>query len=192
MKFIHVVFLNMVFVFLGAFELSGYSYAAAGKEPTIDAKEKIMQAVNRGDFSDAKRVFLEYEKNYRYLNDDFIQGLYEGLKESITNNDKDKTLKYLELSIAAEVQRRIDGGFKNIDNYNVAKVMLAKANKFYKLLSVSLNKETNEKLKHSLMSCTKAIGNPGLFGVGSKQADKDEYAKHQKIIVDIIRSLISL
>ena len=127
MKFIHVVFLNMFFVFLGVFELSAYSYAAAGKEPTIDAKERIVGAINRDDFSDAKKIFAEYEQNYRYLNDDFVKGLYDGLKNSIEQKDKAKSVKYLELSLAAEIQRRIEGGFKNIDNYNVAKVMLAKA-----------------------------------------------------------------
>jgi hypothetical protein len=67
--------------------------------------------------------------------------------------------------------------------------MLAKANKFYKLLSVSLDKNKDKKLKTAIKNCMGAIGNPGLFGVGAKKPNKEEYIKNQKIIIDIIQSL---
>ena len=181
------IILMMIIGFLTS--LSAYSYASAGKEPTIDAKEKILKAINVDDYKSAMDIFKSYEKNYKYLSDDFINKLHNGLKKSIQSKDKNGTMYYLELSLAAEVQRRVDGGYENINTYNVAKVMLAKANKFYKLLSVSLKPELNKKLKSALRSCTKAIGNPGLFGVGSKIANKDMYELNQKIIIEIIQDL---
>lgn len=67
--------------------------------------------------------------------------------------------------------------------------MLAKANKFYKLLSVSLDAHTDKKLKKAIDACIKSIGNPGLFGVGAKKADEQKYIQNQKIIIEIIQSL---
>ena len=166
-----------------------YSYAAAGKEPTIDAKEKILKAVNKDDFAGAIKVFKENERNYKYLTDEFIKGLYDGLNSALKSKDKKQVMRYLELSLAAEVQRRVDGGLQNIDTFNVAKVMLAKANKFYKLLSPSLDTNKAKELKAALKACTKAIGNPGLFGVGAKKPNKQEYIKNQRKVIEIIQSL---
>lgn len=189
MRFFSKLVLFLVVAFLSSSNLYAYSYAAAGKEATIDAKEAMMEAINIDDFSKAKEVFVKYDKNYKYLNDDFISKLYKGLQTSIDKKDKKQVVYHLELSIAAEVQRRIDGGFQNIKTFNISKVMLAKANKFYKLLSVSLDKDKDKKLKAAIKNCMGAIGNPGLFGVGAKKPNKEEYSKNQKVIIDIIQSL---
>lgn len=185
MKFLFLFLSAVVF----AINLNAYSYAAAGKEPTIDAKEEIMKAINKNDFQTAKEVFTKYEKNYKYLNDEFNGSLLLGLKYSIENKNKEEVVKWLNISIASEIQRRLDGGLKNIKNFNVAKVMLAKADKFYKLLSSSLDIQKDKTLKEAIQKCIKSIGNPGLFGVGSKSANIEEYKKNQKIAVDIIKSL---
>lgn len=183
-----IVSMMLVSLFVSSNVLA-YSYAAAGKEPTIDAKEKILKAINADDFVGAKKVFKENERNYKYLTDEFIKGLYDGLATALKNENKQNVMKYLELSLAAEVQRRVDGGLQNIDTFNVAKVMLAKANKFYNLLSPSLNKAKSKELKIALKACTKAIGNPGLFGVGARKANKDDYIKNQRKVIEIIQSL---
>ena len=67
--------------------------------------------------------------------------------------------------------------------------MLAKADKFYKLLSVSLDKEVDKKLKDALFQCADSIGNPGLFGVGAKPVNKEKYIENEKIADEILKSL---
>lgn len=169
--------------------LFGYSYASAGKEPTLDAEDGILNAINESDFKKAQEVFTQYSKNYQYLNDDFNNKLYTGLQNAITKKDKKSIVRWLRVSLGLEIQRRLDGGLKNIDNFNVAKVMLAKANKFYKLLSSNLDFKTNKVLKKALKNCTKAIGNPGLFGVGARPKDVEAYKINQEIAVKILKSL---
>jgi hypothetical protein len=169
--------------------IDAYSYAAAGKEPTIDAKELIIKAINKDDFDSALIIFNEHKLNYQYLNDAFIDGLYVGLQSAIKEKNKKNIVKYLELSLGAEILRRIDGGYKNIKTFNISKVMLAKANKFYKLLSVSLDAKTDKKLQTSIKACIDSIGNPGLFGVGAKPANEKTYKANQKIIIEIVNSL---
>jgi hypothetical protein len=174
---------------LASINLHAYSYASAGKEPTIDSKEAILKAINIDDFKAANSLFVKYEKNYKYLNDDFNKQLFDGLKTSIEKKNKELIVKWLNISIATEIQRRLDGGLKNIKEFNIAKVMLAKADKFYKLLSVSLEKNKNKKLKTAIKNCMKAIGNPGLFGVGAKPANIEEYKTNKQIAVKILKSL---
>lgn len=166
-----------------------YSYASAGKEPTLDAEDGILNAINENDFKKAQEVFTKFSKNYQYLNDDFNDKLYQGLETAIINKDKKNIIKWLRLSIAVEIERRLDGGLQNIKEFNVSKVMLAKANKFYKLLSSNLDFKTNKALKKALKNCTNSIGNPGLFGVGAKPVNIEEYKTNQDIAVKILKSL---
>jgi hypothetical protein len=185
MKFLLIVVVS----FLASINLNAYSYAAAGKEPTIDSKEAIIRAINSDDFKSAKTVFEQNSDNYKYLNDNFNSSLYDGLKQSILKNDKKEIVKWLDISVACEIQRRVDGALENIKEFNIAKVMLAKADKFYKILSVSLDKEKNETLKAAIKSCMDSIENPGLFGVGAKKADIEEYKRNQQIIIKILKSI---
>ena len=157
-KYIILVLISLI----ASINLQAYSYAAAGKEPTIDSREGILGAINSDNFVLAKEIL---------------------------EKDKQKINKWLDVSIATEIQRRLDGGLKNIDNFNIAKVMLAKADKFYKLLSVSLDKEFDTKLREALFQCTDSIGNPGLFGVGAKPVNKQKYIENKKIVDELLKSL---
>ncbi len=178
-----------LFVLFLTINLNACLASVSGDEPTADAKEQIIKDLNDNNFNEALKVFKEHEKNYKYLTKNFIPSLYSGLKAGLKNKNKKQVIKYLELSIAAEVQRKINEGLQNIKDYNVAKVIVLNAKKFYNLLSFSLDKQTNKKLKSAVQKCIEAIGNPGLFGVGKKPANIDKYKKNQKIIIDIIQSL---
>ncbi len=181
--------LFFIMVLIISTNLNAYSYAAAGKEPTIDAREEMFKAINANDFNSANNVFNKYSENYKYLNDQFNPFLFSGLKSAIKNKNKDKIVKWLDISIASEIQRRVEGGLENIKQFNISKVMLAKANKFYKILLPSLDKQTNDKLNSALKKCIESIGNPGLFGVGAKPINIDEYKKNQEIVIEILKSL---
>ena len=183
------IIIFMLLTALSFVHLSAYSYASAGKEPTLDAQDTILKALNKNNFKEAKIAFTKYAAHYKYLNDDFNNHFYKGLETAILDGNKEQTLKLLKVSIAIEVQRRLDGGLKNIHTFNVAKVMLAKANKFYKILSPNLDKENNKLLINAIKACMVAIGNPGLFGVGAKEADLLMYKKNHAIAIKVLNSL---
>ena len=184
-KYIILVLISLI----TSINLQAYSYAAAGKEPTIDSREGILGAINSDNFVLAKEILEKNKDNYLYLTKEFNEKLFSSLESSILEKDKQKINKWLDVSIATEIQRRLDGGLKNIDNFNIAKVMLAKADKFYKLLSVSLDKELDKKLKEALFQCMDSIGNPGLFGVGAKPVNKEKYIENKKIVDELLKSL---
>lgn len=186
MKNLFRVILVLLFTYTAA---NAYSYAASGAEISIDSREAITKALNEDNFKEVKKVFRANRKHYKYLNNSFIDTLYDGLDSAIFNQDKKEIIKFLELSYAAEILRRLDGASQNIEVFNITKVMLAKTNKFYKLLSVSLDKDTDTKLKKHLKACTVAIGNPGLFGVGARPANAKEFRKHEDIIIELLLSI---
>lgn len=189
MKLLNKLALMLVIALFSFSTLQAYSYASAGKEPTLDGQDGILNAINENDFKKASEVFIKYKDQYKYLNDEFNKELYNSLESSIKNKDKKNIVKWLRVSLALEVERRLDGGLKNINDFNVSKVMLAKANKYYKIISGSLDFKVNKKLKNAMKNCIASIGNPGLFGVGAKEANIEEYKKNQEIALEILKSL---
>lgn len=181
--------LFILLVSISANSLFAYSYAAAGKEQTIDSREKILEFVNANDFINAKIEFDKGKKNYSYLSDLHDKNLLSALETSIKNKKSLEVNKWLNISLAAEINRRLDGGLKNIKVYNISKVMLAKANKYYKLLEPSLTKEQKQKLSTAIKNCIQSIGNPGLFGVGAKSANEILFKQNQQIAITILKSL---
>lgn len=189
MNYLKKGFLLFIIMIISTIHANAYSYAASGKEPTIDAKEAILKAINENDFTAAKKVLEENKEQYIYLTNTFNDKLYASLEKSILNENKKEINKWLNISLGTEIQRRLEGGLENIEQFNIAKVMLAKADKFYKLLSVYLNETLDKKLQEAIVQCTLSIGNPGLFGVGAKPINKENYIKNQKIAVDILNSI---
>lgn len=169
--------------------LNAYSYAATGKEPSIDAKEAILNAINKDDFYLAKKVLEESKEHYVYLTNTFNNKLYSSLEKSILDKDKKEVNHWLNISLATEIQRRVEGGLENIKVFNIAKVMLAKADKFYKILSPFLDKKQDKELSSALKECIESIGNPGLFGVGAKPYNIEKYKLNQEIAVKILKSI---
>ena len=64
-----------VVVLLTSVNMYAYSYAAAGKEPTIDSKEAILGAINSDNFVLAKEILEKNKENYLYLTKEFNEKL---------------------------------------------------------------------------------------------------------------------
>lgn len=182
------IFLTLFFSVMLSLKLFAYSYAAAGVEPTIQSREAILGAINAGDYTKAMQIYNEESQNYKYLST-FNKNLSNGLRDAIEKKDNKSIARWLNISLACEIERRVEGALENIDDFNVTKVMLAKVDRFYRILSPSLDKSIDLKLKTAIKGCASSIANPGLFGVGAKGADILEYKRYQKDILDSLKNL---
>ena len=66
-KYIILVLISLI----ASINLQAYSYAAAGKEPTIDSREGILGAINSDNFVLAKEILERNKDNYLYLTKEF-------------------------------------------------------------------------------------------------------------------------
>ena len=117
---VHKKILIFLFITFSSINLFAYSYAAAGKEPTIDSRELILKHVNSGDFAKAKKEFVKAEKNYTYLSGIHNKDLSLSLQKAINDKNASDINRWLNVSIAAEINRRLDGGLKNIETFNIS------------------------------------------------------------------------
>lgn len=177
-----VLFLCMIFS-VNAF---AYSYAAAGKEPVIEAREKALKAVQEKDFNKASKEVAKVFEEVKYLESKFKKGLQVSLDNAIKNKDEKALYEAFNYVLAAEVQRRLDGTITSIKHFQKTKVLLVKAKKYLDLLSPSYSSSTNEEIEKSFIEAKKAIGNPGLFGVGAVPANIDALKEANKKLLGLI------
>ena len=150
-------------------QAQAYSYAAAGKEPLIDAREALLGAATDG--KDASATLSEIAEELTYLEQHHKVELQTPLAAAIKAKDAATTAALLNRAYKAEIERRLEGASQNLGDYQTAKVLVVKSKRFLDLILPSLNEGDRNAAEQALAKVLDAIGNPGVFGVGAKPAD---------------------
>ena len=176
---------------LFAFSLNSqaYTYSAAGKEPLIDGREALIQAANNNDFVAASKAYQKVEEEVLHFNKEFGIDLDTPMRNALKARDATMVNKVLNRIYVAEINRRLTGAEQNINDYQVAKVLVVKSKLFLDLLTpqmpAGLRKQANEGIQEAL----KAVGNPGVFGVGAAPADPDAMKQGHKKLMQALNNL---
>ncbi|QUM76886.1 hypothetical protein HWV00_11910 [Moritella sp. 24] len=164
-------FILSFFVLLFSAQSFAYSYAAAGKEPLIEGREALLKALSANDYSAVQTAYDSMQKEFVYFNEHHGLAVDEQMQTAITNKDQQGVATALITTIKAEVMRRLEGAEQNINDYQVAKVLVVKSKLFIDLLAADLTADNRKKADTAIRGALASIGNPGVFGVGQKPAD---------------------
>jgi len=167
------------FVLLFSTQSLAYSYAAAGKEPLIDGREALLKALSASDYNAVQTAYDTMQKEFIYFNEHHGLNVDEQMQTAITNKDQQGVATALITTIKAEVMRRLEGAEQNINDYQVAKVLVVKSKLFIDLLAADLTAENRQQADTAIRGALASIGNPGVFGVGQKPADLTRYIKYR-------------
>ncbi|MRI32797.1 hypothetical protein EOPP23_07345 [Endozoicomonas sp. OPT23] len=160
-----------------------YTYSAAGKEPLIDGREALIQAANSNDFVAASKAYQKVEEEVLYFKQEYGIDLDTPMRNALKAKDASKVTKVLNKIYVAEINRRLTGAEKNINDYQVAKVLVVKSKLFLDLLTPQMSAEQREQANEGIQGALKAVGNPGVFGVGAAPADPDTMKQsHTKLM----------
>lgn len=149
-----------------------YSYAAAGKEPLIEARATIVTALQKNDYASIATALDKVREEITHIQDEVGLILLPQIDKAITEKNSKNVLFQLNRIMASEINRRLKASSDNINNYQAAKVLVIKSKHFLDLLLPELNAIQRKKADDSIRLCLEAIGNPGVFGVGQKPANK--------------------
>ncbi|WP_310619948.1 hypothetical protein [Flexibacterium corallicola] len=181
---------NVIYAVLLSLFVAGpahaYSYAAAGKEPLIDAREAILLAVNAGDFEVATLAAGEVSEEISYLTKDYDSGLSKALDNALASQDALEISAAINRAFQAEIARRLHAGAQNLDDYQTAKVLVVKSKRFFDAMAGELPGAQRQVVEEGLIKALEAIGNPGVFGVGKKDADPVAY---NAAVEDVLEAL---
>ncbi|MNF26002.1 hypothetical protein D3C84_66280 [compost metagenome] len=168
-------------------QAQAYSYAAAGKEPLIDAREQLLTAASEGQ--DGSAILASLAEELDYLEQHHKVQLQTPLAEAIKGKDVEATAALLNRAYKAEIERRLEGASQNLGDYQTAKVLVVKSKRFLDLILPSLNEGDRKAAEQALVQVLDAIGNPGVFGVGAKPADAAAFAEAEKALMTVLAPL---
>jgi len=163
-----------------------YSYAAAGKEPLIEGREAILVAMQKSDFKVVETELFKLNEELLYLKNEHHVDLITPFENALKKQDKEQIDKLIDVALVEEIIRRLDGAKTNLNDYQVAKVLVVKSKLFLDLLVVKLNPQNSEQANVAINGLLKSIGNPGVFGVGKAPADNVAFTKHQNKLLSAL------
>lgn len=159
------------FVLIFSAQSFAYSYAAAGKEPLIEGREALLKALSASDYSAVQTAYDSMQAEFVYFNEHHGLNVDEQMQTAITSQDQQGVATALTTTMKAEVMRRLEGAEQNINDYQVAKVLVVKSKLFIDLLAADLTADNRKQADTAIRGALASIGNPGVFGVGQKPAD---------------------
>ncbi|MGY3856316.1 hypothetical protein [Aeromonas intestinalis] len=168
-------------------QAQAYSYAAAGKEPLIDAREQLLTAASEGQ--DASAVLAGLSEELGYLEQHHKVVLQAPLAEAIKAKDVAATQTLLNRAYKAEIERRLEGAGQNLGDYQTAKVLVVKSKRFLDLILPALSETDRKAADGALAKVLEAIGNPGVFGVGAKTADPEAFKAAEQALMTVLAPL---
>lgn len=163
-----------------------YSYSASGAEPLLDGREALFAAAAKGDWAGADKALASMAGDLGYLDTHDDPGIAKLFADAVAAKDAGKVKAAFVEAASAEIRRRIDGAQKSFADYQTAKVLVVKAQRFFAAVAADLAPEASKAVGDGLKRALDALGNPGVFGVGAKKADAAAFAAAR---ADIFKAL---
>lgn len=166
---------------------AAYSYAAAGKEPMLDGREAILSALQKGDWESVGQTVAGLQDEIAYLDANEARGIKAEFDKAVADRNADEMNAVLRRAFVAEIERRLNGAKANLKDYQTAKVLVVKAKLFFDAFSGDLDPAKRKTADAGLSQALEAIGNPGIFGAGSKPANPEAFQAAEDSILTALR-----
>ncbi|MBB5354751.1 F0F1-type ATP synthase gamma subunit [Anoxybacillus mongoliensis] len=185
--------LSLILIFTSAPMSSfAYSYGDPNEEAVAEAYKEMVAKVQEKKFDEVKVIYETVQKEI-----DMHMGPEPStiILEAIENKDADTIVSAMQKVLVLNVARRLENVEKNFDHYDTSKRLLAKAFATYKALSPIVQQkdaELDKKLKQQFDVALQSLGNPGLFGVGKKESNIDQFKESKKTILQALQDQFEL
>lgn len=169
----------------GAF---AYSYGDPNEEKLAEVYKEMLVKLdeNPPNFSAVKKL---YETQKEEIDMHMGPEPSKLIMANINDKDKEAAIINMEKLLVLNVARRLENIEKNFSEYDTSKKLLAKGFATYDALAPKVeaeNPDTDKKIRADFDQALEALGNPGLFGVGKKEANLDAFKENK---VEILNSL---
>lgn len=191
MKKFSVLFIGLLII-INSFTIRGahaYSYGDPNEETIAEVyKEMIVQLdENPPNYTSAKKHFETVKEEI-----DMHMGPEPAklILSNLEDEDKEAAIANMEKLLVLNIARRLESIENNFSEYDTTKRLLAKGFATYEALSPRVeakNPENDKKNRVDFDEALDALGNPGLFGVGKKEADLDAFKENKEEILNSLQ-----
>jgi hypothetical protein len=168
---------------------NAYTYGDPNKEELAEVYKKMLVELdnNPPDFTTAKKHFETVKKEIdMHMGKDASKIIFENLEDG----NKEATISNMDKLLVLNIARRLENIEKNFEEYETSKRLLAKGYATYEALAPKVegkNLEVHKEIDSEFDRALAALGNPGLFGVGKKEADKDAFTSSKDKILSSLQ-----
>lgn len=170
-----------------------YSYGDPNEEKVAEVYKQMAEKLNQQspNFTEAKTIFETVKEE---LNMHMGKEPSEVVLADLEAKDKEAVLKDMRKILVLNIARRLENIEKNFAQYDTSKRLLAKAFATYEALSPSVQSKDaaiDKQLRTEFDNALQSLGNPGLFGVGKKQSNIEQFKKSKEEILTLLKNVFS-
>ena len=194
-KFLLSCFL-LILMLAYSFPLSAkaYTYGDPNEEALAEAYKKMLIELDKNppDYVTAEKHFNTVKEEV-----DMHMGPEPSkvILQNLENKDKEQAINNLDQLLVLNIARRLENIDKNFSEYETSKRLLAKGFATYEALSPKVearNPEVDKEIKSEFDKALNSLGNPGLFGVGQKEADQKAFDASKDQIFSLLQKEFDL
>ncbi|KMM37470.1 hypothetical protein [Guptibacillus hwajinpoensis] len=167
-----------------------YSYGDPTEEIVAEAYVEMSAKLNESPpkYEEANEIFASVSDEIKlHMGDDAVQAV----QSELDDENKEAVIKNMQEILVLNISRRLEGVEQDFEEYDTTRKLVGKADATYKKLSPVVkqdNQDLDETIKAEFETLLNSLGNPGLFGVGEKESDKEQFIESKKIILDGLKA----
>lgn len=170
--------------------VAAYSYGNPNQEALADAYTAFAAAVaaEPRDWAEARRQVAAAAEEVRLH---FGPCALQALEQAVATQDAELALRRFRELLVLNIARRVEHAAQSLGHdYVSAKTLLAKAFATYEALSPLVKADDpalDARLRQDFDAMLVALGNPGLFGVGERAPDPEEYERRRQAVLSALQ-----
>ncbi|MFC5647747.1 hypothetical protein ACFPYJ_01185 [Paenibacillus solisilvae] len=164
-----------IFLALSPTGVWAYSYGSADSEDVAETFKLVVSSLGQSP-ADWDGALAAHKARRSEIASHFGESVAVTLDKNFASRKAAQTISNYKSILVMNIDRRFENAVQSIDDYAKAKLLLAKAKATFDTLApyaeAKLSASKMDGIKGDFDKALDAIGNPGLFGVGQKDADK--------------------
>jgi hypothetical protein len=187
-----LVAFTVILLFTHVFSISAnaYTYGDPNKEELAEAYKEMMLEFDKNppEFSTARK---HYETVKEEVDMHMGPDPSKIILQNIEDKNKEQTIKNMDELLVLNIARRLENVEKNFSEFDTSKRLLAKGFATYEALSPKIeakNQDLDKEIKAEFDKALESLGNPGLFGVGQKEADLETFKASKETILSSLQT----
>ncbi|MBB6446974.1 hypothetical protein [Bacillus benzoevorans] len=183
---------TVIFLLTHLFSITAnaYTYGDPNKEDLAEVYKEMMIELDKNppDFNTARKHYETVKEEVdMHMGPDPSSVILQNLEAQ----DKEQTVKNMDELLILNIARRLENVEKNFSEFDTSKRLLAKGFATYEALSPKVeakNSDLDKNINAEFDKALESLGNPGLFGVGQKEADLETFKASKKTILSSLQA----
>lgn len=179
--------LPLLMLFMAPTQAAAYSYGDANAEEVAETFKLVAASL-----AESSPNWKAAEEAYKVRRSEISSHFGEEVALTLDNNFQAKDVKLVLANFKAVLVMNLDRRFTYakdiVADYTQSKLLLAKARATFETLEPYMNLSVGE-IKKAFDEALVALGNPGLFGVGKKEAQPEVFKQKINFIYSAVKPL---